>query len=145
MAYRGNWKELFDYRAAEMNNQTALRDFIDGERSIQTFLRAYLNVTNYYITRSEFELNKGFCDILLLPNLLNFLDMEYSFLIEIKYINKTDFSNSELEKKIREAKMQLEKYKEDASLEKFAGTTKLIKIILIFSGVELKHKESIIS
>ncbi len=140
MAYRGKWEELFDYLAVEMNSQTALRDYIEGERSIQTFLRAYLNVTNYYITKSEYELNKGFCDILLLPNLLNFPDMGYSYLIEIKYIKLSDYSESKLQEKIQIARKQLEKYKDDTSLQKFTGTTKLIKIVLVFSGIELKYK-----
>ncbi|HPZ06867.1 MAG TPA: PD-(D/E)XK nuclease domain-containing protein [Candidatus Eremiobacteraeota bacterium] len=123
-----------------MNRQTALREFIDGERSVQTFLRAYLNVTNYYVTKSECELNKGFCDILLIPNLLNFPDMGYSYLLEIKYIKSADYSKSKLQEKIRLAGEQLEKYKDDTSLKTFTGTTKLLKIILVFSGVELKYK-----
>jgi len=37
-------KKCYDnYLTEEMNSQTALRDFVDGERSIKKFLRAYRN------------------------------------------------------------------------------------------------------
>jgi len=39
MAYRGQWEALIDYLAGEMKRQTAVRDYIDGEKAIQTFLR----------------------------------------------------------------------------------------------------------
>jgi hypothetical protein len=139
LAYEGNWKELFIYLTSEMNKQTSVRDYIEGERSIQTFFRAYLNVSNYYITRTEFELNKGYCDILLLPNLLQFPDIEYSYLIEMKYIKPSEYSETKFEEKIKDAEEKLNKYKNDESLSNFIGNTHIINLILIFSGIELKY------
>jgi len=140
MAYNGRWEDLFVYLSDEMNKQASLRDYIQGEKSVQTFLRAYLNISNYYITRSESELNKGYCDILLLPNLINFPDMGYSYLLEIKYISVTDYSESKLKCKILEAEEELERYEKDRDLKQFTGDTKLLKIVLVFCGVELKYK-----
>ncbi|MEQ8168989.1 MAG: AAA family ATPase, partial [Candidatus Eremiobacterota bacterium] len=127
----------------EMNKQTALRDYIQGEKSVQTFLRAYLNISNYYITRSESELNKGYCDILMIPNLLSYPDLLYSYLLEIKYISVSEYSESRLNSKILEAEKELRRYEEDSGLKQFTGETKLIKIILVFCGVELKYKSLI--
>lgn len=141
MAYKGKWEDLIDYLATEMNKQTSLRDYIQGEKSIQTFLRAYLNVTNYYITKTESELNKGYCDILLLPNLFSFPDIEYSYIFEIKYIKVKDFSEKEVAKKTEEAREALNKYGKAEELKKVTGSTEILKIILIFSGVELKYRE----
>ena len=143
MAYNGKWEELFIYLSDEMNKQTSLRDYIQGEKSIQTFLRAYLNISNYYITRSESELNKGYCDILMLPNLLNFPDMGYSYLLEIKYIGVNEYTENRLSSKILEAEEELKRYEKDTDLKKLTGETQLIKIILVFCGVELKGRKEI--
>ncbi|MEQ8169240.1 MAG: AAA family ATPase [Candidatus Eremiobacterota bacterium] len=139
-AYDGSWEELFLYLSDEMNKQTALRDYIQGEKSVQTFLRAYLNISNYYITRSESELNKGYCDILMIPNLLSYSDLLYSYLLEIKYISVSEYSESRLNTKILEAEEELRRYEEDSDLKQITGETKLMKIILVFCGVELKYK-----
>jgi len=144
MAYKGKWEDLINYLASEMEGQTSLRDYIQGEKSIQTFLRVYLNVTNYYITKTEPELNKGYGDILLLPNLFAFPDMGYSYIFEIKYIKVKDFTEKELEKKLREGKEVLLKYGDDEDLKKLTGSTELIRIVLVFSGVELKGREKVI-
>ncbi len=140
IAYFGKWEELFTYLSDEMNKQTSLRDYIEGERSVQTFLRAYLNVSNYYITRTEYELNKGYCDILLLPNLLQYPDMKYSYLIELKYLSQKEFTQTKLEEKIKNAEEKLNKYKDDEGLQKMLGDTQIIRLILVFSGVELTYK-----
>jgi len=144
MAYKGKWEDLIDYLASEMKEQTSLRDYIQGEKCIQTFLRVYLNVTNYYITKTEPELNKGYGDILLLPNLPVFPDMGYSYIFEIKYIKVKDFTEKELERKLREGKEVLLKYGDDEDLKRLTGSTELIKIVLVFSGVELKCREKVV-
>jgi len=141
MAYDGEWENLIIYLSEEMSKQTALRDYIEGEKSIQTFLRVYLNVSNYYITKSESEANRGFCDILMIPRLHSFPDIPYSYMFEIKYIKKKDFTKKMLQKKIEEARGELDKYSKDPALLKIIETTKLQKIILVFCGVELKHRE----
>ncbi len=139
MAYNGRWEGLFTYLTEEMNKQSSIRDYIEGERSIQTFFRVYLNVSNYYITRTEYELNKGYCDILLLPNLYQYRDIKYSYLIELKYLTR----EGNLEEKVKNAREKLSKYGSDEGLRKMLGDTEIIKLILVFSGIELKYKEVI--
>jgi len=141
MAYEGEWENLIIYLSEEMSKQTALRDYIEGEKSIQTFLRVYLNVSNYYLTKSESEAGKGFCDILMVPRLHTFPDIPYSYMFEIKYIKKKDFTKKMLQKKIEEAGGELDKYSKDPALLKMIEATKILKIILVFCGVELKHRE----
>jgi len=139
-AFYGKWEDLFIYLSDEMSKQTSLRDYIEGEKAIQTFLRVYLGVSNYYITKSEPELNRGFCDIMMIPNIAQYPDIGYSYLLEIKYIKPSDYDEKKLQEKIKKAKEQLEIYKEDEALKKMAGTTKLERIILVFAGVELKYR-----
>jgi len=140
MAYDGKWEDLVDYLAEEIKKQTAVRDYIDGEKAIQTFLRVYLSFPNNYITRTEAELNLGYSDILMLPNLPSYPDMKFSYLLEIKYIKVSDFTEELLRKKIKEAEEGLTQYGRDHFLFKQIGDTELIKIILVFSGPELKFK-----
>jgi len=65
MAYDGQWKTFFQYLSENIEKQTAIRDYLNGEKVIQSFLLAYLNVVDYYITQSEIEMNKGYSDILI--------------------------------------------------------------------------------
>jgi len=141
MTYKGKWENLILYLTDEMSKQTSIRDYIEGEKSVQTFLRVYLNVSNYYITESESEANRGFCDILMVPRLHSFPDIPYSYMFEIKYIKKKDFTDEVLKKKIQEAGAELDKYGEDEGVKKLTGSTELLKIILVFCGIELKYKE----
>ena len=67
MAYKGEWKSVFQFLAGEVKKQTSVRDYLSGEKVILTFLLAYLNVTDYYITRTEEEMGKGFADMYLEP------------------------------------------------------------------------------
>ena len=69
--------------------------------------------------------------------------MPYSYLLEIKYINVTEYSENKLLAKIPEAREELERYEKDRDLKTLTGSTKLIKIILVFSGVELKYKREV--
>ena len=141
MSYKGEWEKLIDYIASEMNSQLTLRDYIHGEKSVQTFLRAYLNFSNYYITKTEPELNKGYCDILMAPNLHSFPDIPYSYIFELKYIKVKDFTEKLLKQKVDEAKKELDRYVKEPALSEYIGSSELVKIILVFSGAELKYKE----
>ena len=41
---------MFDFLAQAVAEQTSVRDYLAGEKIIQGFVLAYLNVTNYYLT-----------------------------------------------------------------------------------------------
>ncbi|OQY57075.1 MAG: hypothetical protein B6245_17540 [Desulfobacteraceae bacterium 4572_88] len=82
MAYQGKWHGVFDFLAEEIRKQTSVRDYLEGEKVIQGFLLAYLNVTDYYLTSSEQEASKGFADLWLAPFLAKFPDMRFAYLID---------------------------------------------------------------
>ncbi|KPA09214.1 protein containing DUF1703 [Candidatus Magnetomorum sp. HK-1] len=67
MAYDGDWKPFFQFLSEQIDKQTAIRDYLNGEKVIQGFLLAYLNVADYYLTQSETEMNKGYSDIYMEP------------------------------------------------------------------------------
>lgn len=49
MAYDGVWEPAFRYFASELERQSAIREFIEGEAHIKGFLLAYLGLTRAFI------------------------------------------------------------------------------------------------
>ena len=136
MAYKGEWENCFTYIADRLNAQSSVRDFIEGEAYVKTFILAYLGLTHYYIARPEYESNKGYADIFLQPRLLQLPDMVYSYCIEVKYA-KRDASDTEIEKLLSNAKIQLKQYAASEWIHQDKGTTELKSIALVFQGWKL--------
>ena len=68
---------------------SSVRSAIEGERNIQGFFTAYLSVNAYYLTAPEVELNHGYCDLFLMPDLLHY-EVNHSYIIELKYLSEKD-------------------------------------------------------
>jgi hypothetical protein len=92
-------------------------------------------------------LNKGFADLVLEPFIMQYPDMKYSYIIEIKYIPPPEGKRKITQKKINEmreeAESQLNKYSMDEKFKKTAGQTILKKLVLIFRGHRLVYKGEI--
>ena len=142
MAYKGEWENCFTYIADRLNAQSSVRDFIEGEVYVKTFILAYLGLTHYYIARPEYESNKGYADIFLQPRLLQLPDMVYSYCIEVKYA-KRDVSDTEIEKLLSNAKIQLKQYAASEWIHQDKGTTELKSIALVFQGWKLVRVEEV--
>jgi len=141
MAYKGQWEPVFRFLAGEVEKQTSVRDYLSGEKVIQTFLLAYLNVSDYFITRSEAEMGKGFADLYLEPFLSKYPDVNYAYLIEVKYMTRSEFSEEKMKELLDEAKLQLIKYSSDEGIIRRTGGAALKSLVLVFSGWELKASE----
>jgi len=141
MAFCGNWKPFFQFLSEQIEKQTAIRDYLNGEKVIQGFLLAYLNVVDFYITQSESEMNKGYSDIYMEPFLSKFPDLEYSYLIELKYITRSEYCDDLLQEKIKKAQEQLDQYAASDRVKCSIGSTQLKKIILVYKGWELVYYE----
>ncbi|MDM8551298.1 PD-(D/E)XK nuclease domain-containing protein [Desulfobacterales bacterium HSG2] len=140
MAYKGEWEPVFRFLADEVEKQTSVRDYLEGEKVVQTFLLAYLNVTDYYLTRSEEEMGKGFADLWLEPFESKYPDLKYAYLIELKYLKRSEFSEENKKAQLTKAEGQLTKYAADERVVRRSGTT-LKCLTLVFSGWELKAAE----
>lgn len=82
-------------------------------------------------------MNKGFADIGMEPFLARYPGVEYSYVIEIKYIKPGKGQKpdpAKIEQLKAEAKDQLNKYSADEKFKKNLEKTTLIKLVLIFSG-----------
>jgi hypothetical protein len=139
LAYDGKWKPLFEYICNLMKESMGLRDLVTGEKSIQAFLNVYLGLSDLYIVHSERELYKGYADLLLEPFLAVYDGLGYSYLIEIKYIKTTEYQEEKVQQLKSEAEQQLRTYSLDSKMQRSIGKTTLIRLVLIFSGPELKY------
>ncbi|MCP4752190.1 MAG: hypothetical protein GY866_14935 [Proteobacteria bacterium] len=142
MAYKGEWEAVFTFLADEVKRQTSIRDYLTGEKVIQTFLLSYLNVTDFFIARTKEEMGKGFVDLYLEPFLAKYSDLKYSYLIELKYMKRGDFSEKKAQELLTKAKDQLTTYAEDQRVIKRSKGATLKCIALVFHGWELKAVES---
>jgi hypothetical protein len=129
--------------ADEVEKQTSIRDYLSGEKVVQTFLLAYLNVADYYISRTEVEMGKGFVDLYLEPFFPKYEDVKYAYLIELKYITQSKFTSKVLQEQVKEAKRQLRQYASDPRVIKANRGVNLISVMLIFREWELVHCEEV--
>ncbi len=144
MAYEGAWEAVFQFLAHEVRQQTSIRDYLRGEKVIQTFLLAYLNVTDYYITRTEEEMGKGFVDLYLEPFTAKYPDLQYGYLIELKYLKRSAWSEEQEQALLHEARDQLLRYAADVRVVQRSQGTTLKCVALVFCGWELKAAEEIV-
>ncbi len=152
LAYRGEFKDVFYFIAEEIKKQTRVRDYIQGEKMIQGFFLAYLNVVDFYISLSEEERNKGYADIVLKPFCIKYPDIPYAYLLEFKYMTRTE-NKEEYDKKLKEliikSEEQLKKYEADEYANKMMNSAPFGKVvvkkgIVIFHGWELVYIEEVV-
>lgn len=136
MALRGEWEPVFRYFARELERQSAIREFIDGEAHVKGFLLAYLGLTQGYTLLPEHESSKGYADFYMMPDLLHQPDIAYSYIVEVKYARR-DASEADIALLKKEAAEQLVRYATDEKVLRTKGHTKLELITLVFKGWEL--------
>ena len=141
MAFNGQWRETLQYMADCYRNLSSVRDSIEGERNIQGFFLAYLNLNDYYITAPELELQHGYCDFFLLPNLTHYKS-EHSYIIEVKYLPKKDYE-SRSESQWEEAVQQIKGYSQAPRVEALRQGTTLHRIVMQFCGWDLARMEEV--
>lgn len=141
MSFDGQWRKALQYIADAYRNLSSVRDSIEGERSIQGFFMAYLSLNDYYITAPEVELNHGYCDFFLLPNLTHY-QSRHSYIVELKYLPKKDF-DSKAEEQWRQAVEQIDGYARAPRVDALRQGTQLHKIVMQFSGWDLVRMEEV--
>lgn len=148
MAFYGKWREALEYMADAYGKVSSIRDGIEAERNLQGFFMAYLSLNPYYYTAPELELNHGYCDFFLLPDLTHY-PTKHSYIIELKLVPKRDKGEDEkhyesrIEKQWQDAKTQIYRYAEAPRVEVFRQGTQLHKIIMQFDGWKLKRMDEV--
>ena len=136
MAYDGDWKPVFEYFSSELERQSAIREFIEGEAHVKGFLLAYLGLTRTYIIYPEYEANKGYADFYMMPDLIHQPEIGFSYIVEVKYARR-DASETEIEALRAEAAIQLRRYAADPKVHATKGDTELRLVTLVFKGWKL--------
>lgn len=135
MAYDGEWEPALRFFATQVDKKTALRDAIYQEATIKTVMLAYMSLSNYFIIWPEFEAGKGFSDLYLMPRLGLYPDMQYAYLIELKFVKKDDQTTS-IDKLLEDAETQLRKYAADERVQQSIGHTQLRLLGAVYRGWE---------
>ena len=142
MALRGEWEPVFRFFAGELERQSAIREFIEGEAHVKGFLLAYLGLTQGYILFPEHESSKGYADFYMMPDLLHQPEIAYSYIVEVKYARR-DASEADIALLKQDAAEQLKRYAADEKVLRTKGHTELGLITLVFKGWELVVAEKL--
>ena len=143
LAFDGEWRSVMQYMCDCYKQLSSVRDSIEGERNIQSFFMAYLSLCNYYIIAPELELQHGYCDFFLLPNMTHY-QAAHSYILELKYLSKSDYSDEKSNAQWNEAVEQIKGYAIAPRVEALRQGTQLHKIIIQFCGWEAVRMEEII-
>ena len=109
---------------------------------------AYLNLNSYYYTAPELELNHGYCDFFLLPNLTHY-PTKHSYILELKLVPKREKGETKekYEARIKEqwhqAEIQINGYAVAPRVEALRQGTQLHKIIMQFDGYKLSRMDEV--
>ena len=141
MAYDGRWREALEFIANAYKENSSVRSAIEGERNIQGFFTAYLSVNSYYLIAPEVELNHGYCDLFLMPDLQRY-DVKHSYILELKYLSSKD-TEAKAEAQWQEAVKQIKGYAAAPRVQQLAQGTELHCIVMQLCGWELERMEEI--
>lgn len=141
MAYDGHWRETLEFIAHAYKENSSVRSAIEGERNIQGFFTAYLSVNSYYLIAPEVELNHGYCDLFLMPDLLRY-DVRHSYILELKYLSSKD-TDAKAEAQWQEAVEQIKRYAAAPKVRQLVQGTELHCIVMQFRGWELERLSEI--
>ena len=142
MAFDGNWRPTLEKMARDYRENSSVRSLIEGERNIQGFFQAYLSINAYYLTAPEVELNHGFCDLFLMPDLTRYPEVAHSYILELKYLPSKDYE-AKGESQWQEAVEQIHRYAQGPKVQLMCRGTKLHCIVMQFSGWELARMEEV--
>lgn len=142
MAFDGEWRPALEFIAKAYKENSSVRSSIEGERNIQGFFTAYLSVNAYYLTTPEVELNHGFCDMFLMPDLQRYAEIAHSYIVELKYLPKEKFDAQSAEQ-WEEAVAQIHGYAASPKVRLLCQGTQLHCIVIQFCGWEMVRMEEV--
>ena len=113
------------------------RDFLKfEEKYVKIIMLGFLFKSKLYTVKSEYPVEDGYIDIALLRGRVG--NPKHYALIEIKYIKKSDFSEELIEKKLNDAKTQLDRYVQADELKDMPN---LKRFALVFCGDKCVREE----
>ena len=141
-ALDGEWRPMMEYLAEAYSESTSVRQLMEGERNLQGFMTALLSLNPYYLAAPEMEMNHGYCDFFLMPDLNRYPMVRHSYILELKYL-KSDATEAEAERQWAEAVEQIRGYAEGPRVHQLIRDTQLHLIIMQVKGFEMLRAEEI--
>ena len=141
-AINGEWRLMLQTIADIYEKTTSVRQLIEGERNLQGFMNAYLTLCPYYLASPEMELNHGFCDFFLMPDLRRYPMVSHSYILELKYL-KTEASDAEAAEQWQQAVEQISGYGKADRTRLLAAGTQLHLIVIQIRGWRMERMEEI--
>ena len=141
-ALDGNWRPMIKEITDAYENTTSVRQLIEGERNLQGFMTAYLSLNSYYLTAPEMELNHGYCDFFLMPDLERYPMIEHSYILELKYLKQEDNENIAQEQWDNAAR-QIRQYAQAPKVQAFVKDTTLHLLVVQIKGYKMVRAEEI--
>ena len=139
MAQHGEWRPFIDALGQAVREHTGIRDYLHGEKVVQTFLAAYLSIAGYFVLRTEVELGKGYADLVAVPLTARFPGMRSGFVIELKYLGRAARDESRISALGGQAESQLRTYLADERLRQLHPDIAFTGLALVFRGWELAY------
>ncbi|PCJ15987.1 MAG: hypothetical protein COB02_17305 [Candidatus Cloacimonadota bacterium] len=146
LAFDGNINHLVKL-CEDTLHSLSNRDFLNfDEKYTKLILFSYLNLSNLFFIKSEYEIEDGYIDLALFEREVYKISFQYA--IELKYIKKSDYEKNPkiLNKKRDEAKAQMDKYLKSKEISelKQKKSCPLKTYILVFVGDECRVCEEVI-
>ena len=141
-ALRGNWQPMVKEITDAYEKTTSVRQLIEGERNLQGFMTAYLALNPYYLTAPEMELNHGYCDFFLMPDLRRYPMVEHSYILELKYLKQGD-NESVAQEQWEKAVEQIRLYAKAPMVETLVKSTILLLLVVQIQGHMMVKTEEI--
>ena len=143
LAYRGEWREYFQYIADCLYTYASQRNKMKGEYFVHGFTLAMTAQNRFYRPESEKDTQGGYADIFLLPMIGIWKDMKHSYIVELKYAKGKD--SDEVVARLREeAITQANRYADTEVVKRNIGHTTLHKIVVVYRGMEMVVCEEIL-
>ena len=126
MVKTGEAVPFIEYTYNQVIQYISNRDLIKlEEKHIKMIMMSFLSITQAYIPYSELEMNKGYSDIVLVPDTR--YGVKNSQIWELKYIKEKE----DPQEKIEEAKEQIKRYEQDEKFQRLAAGTTIFKYIIL--------------
>ena len=142
MALEGVWRPVIERLSAAIAEQTSVRDYLQGEKMVQSFVAAYLSFSNYFVLHPEMELAKGYADLVLEPRPERYPGMRYGYVIELKYLRR-GATQERVAATAAAAEEQVRRYLADGRLAQRHPDSEFTGLALVFCGWELMRAAAV--
>ena len=111
MARKGAWRPAVEYLAGQVERHTGIRDYLAGEKAVQTLFAAHFGFSDMHLVLTERELTKGYADLVLAPMTSQYPGNRYGYVLEFKVLKRRrKLAESAVARALTAAETQLRQY-----------------------------------